>query len=739
MVKMRKFVTYLDGQNLTIGQMEDGILFIQHHFKLDCNVHDRPAMTTCVRSDAIIDSIINQKRKAKARRIVDDGADIQAKLDVRISDEQMDGLVEECFAPTDPAIGQMHELSRLQTVSGIRHTQTTGQRGQDLRGYTSSMAFTCRVRAIGPGRGTNVDFAITNDGKVNKEGKITYTALAPHVNPLWDPSGLQGLCLFYRHSIMMEPFPNHVNYIDFQDHPEDDFAKRPVYREIKDYNAHLDKNTMNDQWKAFYASQNIFSDKVTHQGRRQVQQELCDDGISQDKIGRFCHYSEGGGRKGGNQKQAKHYLTNPPVDATVSRSGGDRNHPKQHDPAYNNCGRVSGALDAVMKKGAPYVGLECDKVKIEEDLTPNYKNREEKRLIMARGSVDAYKHKIERAFLLAAARRVDMDGRLIPDSQPNYLRFQPSISLFRHPVFQSDEFLRLVAEMRKIEDDALSHHVEISETAMNEVERVIKNEVSTQLSCLSSNVQKILTRQDRQDGAMKQNDQTQHQLVEGLYQLAQNQQTLMNYLASPNSGAANHSLTPTLPPFQLGLPQPHSIPWRGVPQVSIMGSVGTGNQPGDNGITDNVTLGLKADGCTPRKRKRAIPRHHDYGDGRVLMSTENKSLDDFWFEFAHGRNGNRALRDLEAVSMDWRRDPPKSSKFKTFWGYRSPIYNLITHYMEKEKLNEVEALNKARPLFESVTKTRNGKPNMPILSKLFKDKLIELGGYDNRRWKQSKR
>jgi hypothetical protein len=121
------------------------------------------------------------------------------------------------------------------------------------------------------------------------------------------------------------------------------------------------------------------------------------------------------------------------------------------------------------------------------------------------------------------------------------------------------------------------------------------------------------------------------------------------------------------------------------------------------------------------------------------MSTENKSLDDFWFEFAHGRNGNRALRDLEAVSMDWRRDPPKSSKFKTFWGYRSPIYNLITHYMEKEKLNEVEALNKARPLFESVPKTRNGKPNMPILSKLFKDKLIELGGYDNRRWKQSKR
>jgi hypothetical protein len=367
--------------------MEDGILFLQNQLNLDCNVHDQPTIKGAVHADAIINSIMNQCRQSKATRMVDKGIDIQAKLDVRISNEQMDALVEECFAPTDPTIQDMHELSRLQTVCGIRHTQATGQRGQDLRGFTSSMAFTRRVRAIGPGRGINVDFAITNDGKTNKEGKITYSAFAPHINPLWDPSGLQGLCFIYRHTVLLEPFPNHVNFRDFQLHPQDDFAKRPVYREIKDYTKHLDKSTMNDQWKAFYASQNIFSDKVTHQGRRQVQQELCDDGIQQEKIRRFCHYADGGGGKGGNKKQVKHYLTNPPVDATVSRSGGDRRHTKQHDPPYNKCGRVSGELDAVMEKGAPYVGTEHDKVKREEDLTPSYKKREEKRLIMARGSI----------------------------------------------------------------------------------------------------------------------------------------------------------------------------------------------------------------------------------------------------------------------------------------------------------------------------------------------------------------
>jgi hypothetical protein len=341
---------------------------------------------------------------------------------------------------------------------------------------------------------------------------------------------------------------------------------------------------------------------------------------------------------------------------------------------------------------------------------------------MARGSINAYKHKIERAFLLAAARRVDIDGRLIQESQPNYLRFQESFSLFRHPIFQSDEFCVLVAEMRKIEDDALSHRIDISDGAMNEVERVMKNEVSTHLVSLNSNMQTILTRQDRQDGAMKH-------LVEGQYQLAQNQQALMNYLVRQNSGAAADLVGPSLAPFQLGLANPGTVAGEVLPQ-----------QPDNDGIPNNATiLGLKADGHTPHKRKRAISRDRCYGDGRVLMSTENKTLDDFWSEFVNGRNGNQALRDLEEVSMDWRRDPPNSSQFKAFWGYRSPIYNLITHYIEKEKLDEAEALKKARPLFESVPTSRNGKPNLTVLSKLFKDKLVELGGYDNRRWKQNKK
>jgi hypothetical protein len=139
-------------------------------------------------------------------------------------------------------------------------------------------------------------------------------------------------------------------------------------------------------------------------------------------------------------------------------------------------------------------------------------------------------------------------------------------------------------------------------------------------------------------------------------------------------------------------------------------------------------LGFLADGKTPRKRKRAVSRAEDVGRGKVpvLMSTENKTLDDFWQEYAHGRNGNVALRRLEAEGMGWRRDPKGSSKFKVFWGYRSPIYKLVSHYTDSMNLSEEEALDRVRPLFDSIPTTRSGKPNLKVLSKELTKELTKI-------------
>ena len=97
-------------------------------------------------------------------------------------------------------------------------------------------------------------------------------------------------------------------------------------------------------------------------------------------------------------------------------------------------------------------------------------------------------------------------------------------------------------------------------------------------------------------------------------------------------------------------------------------------------------LSFKADGNMPIKWKQAIQRETDYGHGHVsvLMSTVDFTLEDFWFEFSCGQNGNPPIRELEEEGIDWQCDPKGSTKFKTFWGYCSPIYNLIMHYIERE-------------------------------------------------------
>lgn len=86
--------------------------------------------------------------------------------------------------------------------------------------------------------------------------------------------------------------------------------------------------------------------------------------------------------------------------------------------------------------------------------------------------------------------------------------------------------------------------------------------------------------------------------------------------------------------------------------------------------------------------------------------------------------------------MDWRKDPPGSSRYKTFWSYRVPIYNLITHYIS-EGASENEALVLAQPTFDLVPKYKGtGKPDLKKLSPIFNDKLKELGGYQNRKYQR---
>ena len=88
------------------------------------------------------------------------------------------------------------------------------------------------------------------------------------------------------------------------------------------------------------------------------------------------------------------------------------------------------------------------------------------------------------------------------------------------------------------------------------------------------------------------------------------------------------------------------------------------------------------DGSTVRKRAKSLNRIQasevlrasDRQTG-VTMSNDNNSAQDYWDEFAHGRNGNPPLRLLEAKGKGWRK--AGVGGFRQAWCLRVPIYNLI--------------------------------------------------------------
>jgi hypothetical protein len=261
------------------------------------------------------------------------------------------------------------------------------------------------------------------------------------------------------------------------------------------------------------------------------------------------------------------------------------------------------------------------------------------------------------------------DGHLMTESAPTYLLFEKSCSVYHLPVFNSQEFKLLVSDMRKVQDDWANKRIEVPPMVGSQLEKLVYTAVTPHLKHLEDVMLNVVSKVDK----------------------------LAAIQHPPGSGT---------------------------------GAIGHENQ--NSGVSEQLTatefLDFLADGKTPRKRKRAVSRSADFDMGKVpvLMSTENKTLDDFWQEFAHGQNGNIALMLLEAKGMGWWRDPEGSGKFEVFWGYRNPIYKLVTHYMESTQLSEEEALDMVRPLFDSIPKSRSGKPNLKVLSKLFTLKLKKI-------------
>lgn len=115
---------FLDTADVKLSQIETGLLFIQHYLNRDCDAFDRPKMVGAVKADFAIKTIYDKHKRSKATRAMEEGQDIQADLDVRITAEQMDATMRECFCPTNSGVSALSELARIQTAAEIRHSHT---------------------------------------------------------------------------------------------------------------------------------------------------------------------------------------------------------------------------------------------------------------------------------------------------------------------------------------------------------------------------------------------------------------------------------------------------------------------------------------------------------------------------------------------------------------------------------------------------------------------------------------
>lgn len=724
MVKMRSFIQFCDGREppLTYSQMDNAVLFVQYYLNRECSANDKPQIKGAVKSDPAIKTVLEKYQRSKATRALENNEDIQSKIARRISEEEMLELVSQAFCPTTPATQRLHPLTRIQTVTSIRHTHQTGQRGDDLRSFTFSMAFQRSVRQVGPGGGTELDYIVTKQGKTNKVGKQEYSALAPHINPMLDTCGWQGLGYMYRFIILGEQVPDFTKWVEY--------FHLPVYRSITSANAFLDGSVQNTQWNALYAAVGIIVNKVTHQGRVQAQQDMDNNGVSNPHIARICQYQDGSCN--GNQQRS--YLDNPPLDAVVERAGGNPRDIQRFNPVWDKV-PVSRAL---LSLAIPELPLMVDAVDEKYGDATTRKELEEQRLFTAKGAVHAFKGRIVRGLQVAASRPLDANGKLCVNSLPLYLKYRDTFALFRHTLFYSAEFAQLAAAMKAAQDDASANKIVVNEACANEIERQLNTTVMPALQSNQGDL-RLVTRKmedlqssqgshaDRVEEALSRMDQRQVIFFREMWNLQHSRNPV--YLDEAARDARFDQLMLISPAAARASAPPLQLPGLPRPAADVAPAASDG--------ANNSDVGYKADGVTVRKRKAIVLREKDFGAGngqkRVLMSTENVTLEDYWNEFSRGRNGQPSLRQLEEQGMEWRRDPKGSSRFRTFWYYRAPIYNLVTHYMSRG-VSEKDALAMTQVMFNLVPKSRSGKPKQHLIPTTFNNKLKALGGYASRKY-----
>jgi hypothetical protein len=652
------------------------VAFLQYYVKIQHTEFEFIPPKGLVMSDPKVSGLFKAIQGKAADDAMANSEDILADCLYRdVTTGQSIRFVKHCLRPSHGSrLQQVTFMARLNLAAVHRESLMAGQRGELIVHQRLGFCFVEQFENIGPHKnGMPIDMTLTNKGKENKVGRREFTALGCHVNPILDAIGLQGIMLLWRFIGNNEPFPDSDNTKAIKE--------RPLYASPKSHMKNHDKVTLGRHWSKANEDCEILTQKITHQGKGQLLREF---DRAQIPSGTACrHGNVSSSNKSGKEITrvvVQSYMTNKPAETIVQAAGGDWHNLRGHSPPWallseedpHGYACLLYNLLANSEYGVPALcKSEVDFEKRRGETRKTHRHFVGARLKNAQGYNDAMRSRLQRGLLLAAARPLDEDGNLVENSVPIYQLFSSSCPVFKLPIFQSDDFLRLVERVRVAQDGGSVSSV-APEPRENESETLV---LLRRIDSTNRQIQATNRQIQAENGQLRGSF---FSLVMMLHGQQQPVDAFPAFMSTTHQGATNFRFYP--------VQQATTMPALPVPPNPM--------QAVEQAQSEFTLRGTK------RKRKPATGRLEQTGERSYIQSTSNITAWDYWNEYAHGvqGNGRKALRYLESYDPVWRKDKPgtKERKFAMFWSTRKKLYlyvALLIHLGNTEE-QAVEELQK---------------------------------------------
>ena len=415
------------------------------------------------------DEIYTDKRESHMAAMVD----LQAEVE---SDVGFDGMMRMAMRCLNVDIPNTSALFCMQTFFELRATHQQGARHDDLREEVFAHIFSRQSPKLGV-NGMTLLANVTDGGKTNKNGRVSYSALISHRNPILSAIFAKAALFLWRFLIMGVPFPELLD-------PKDIF-RRPTLRQGYDDFGHVSYDSSYTIMKRLYESEKIVVTKCLHQGRGECQRELDDDGVELDMIKRLCKYIH--------DDQTDSYLLNPPLAALLSRAGFDHEMPRS---AYAAHLAVKPPAELIAEL-LPALIIQEQKIEAAFRMAASGAEAKKKRLFCARGCSRALRTLCIEFLQASAARRRDESNVIIMDSAPIYKLFFATNRLYQLPIFSSKAFLVFAGQVAAAEEREYSGSIdEGMPTSLTPITDRLMGCMARKVDPLSAKMDTVLARLD---------------------------------------------------------------------------------------------------------------------------------------------------------------------------------------------------------------------------------------------------